>query len=357
MALVNSASSSATASDLDEKDYLLDVPSKPKTKRHQHTLNNVDKYQMEIALALLIALLVAHQHPAMSPYTTKFLHLQHRYPGTEYYDAGLDDWCIIVTGMIIATFVRAASMNYVLNPLASYMGIHSQKPVQRFMEQGWYLIYYTTSFAVGTYILCDSECLRDLDKLYTSWPYDQMSALFKGYYLIELACWLQQIFILNIEARRKDHWQMFSHHIITCLLITGSYYYYLTKIGNVILVIMDVVDIFLSTAKLLKYSGFQKTCDVMFGIFVVVWVVLRHGVYNYVLYHAITRSRLLMPAGKCVAGIVVKHCWTDSVMCTFFSLLGGLQIITLVWFYLIVKVVVKVVTGTGAEDVRSDDED
>lgn len=40
----------------------------------------------------------------------------------------------------------------------------------------------------------------------------------------------------------------------------------------------------------------------------------------------------------------------------FFWLLSMLQVITLVWLYMIGKVAYKVVTGTGAEDTRSDDE-
>ena len=39
------------------------------------------------------------------------------------------------------------------------------------------------------------------------------------------------------------------------------------------------------------------------------------------------------------------------------GLLGGLQIITCIWMYLILKVAYKVVTGSGAEDVRSDEDD
>ena len=42
---------------------------------------------------------------------------------------------------------------------------------------------------------------------------------------------------------------------------------------------------------------------------------------------------------------------------TVLGLLGGLQIITIVWMYLIAKVAYRVVTGQGAEDVRSDESD
>lgn len=67
----------------------------------------------------------------------------------------------------------------------------------------------------------------------------------KGYMLAQLAFWVQQILVINIEERRKDHWQMFSHHIVTISLIYGSYRYGHTRVGNLILVLMDVVDLFL----------------------------------------------------------------------------------------------------------------
>ena len=50
-------------------------------------------------------------------------------------------------------------------------------------------------------------------------------------------------------------------------------------------------------------------------------------------------------------------CFTKNLHMGFFYLLSGLQVITLVWLYMIGKVAYKVVTGTGAEDTRSDDED
>lgn len=66
----------------------------------------------------------------------------------------------------------------------------------------------------------------------------------KGYMLAQLAFWLQQILVINIEERRKDHWQMFAHHIVTNALIFASYRYGHTRVGNLILVLMDVVDLF-----------------------------------------------------------------------------------------------------------------
>lgn len=65
----------------------------------------------------------------------------------------------------------------------------------------------------------------------------------KQYYLVQFAFWVQQILVVNIEERRKDYHQMLTHHVITCMLIFTSYGQHQTRVGNVILCLMDVVDI------------------------------------------------------------------------------------------------------------------
>lgn len=60
--------------------------------------------------------------------------------------------------------------------------------------------------------------------------------------------------MINIEERRKDHWQMLSHHFITIGLIVGSYRYHHNAVGNLILVLFDVGDILLSVGSLRKLS-------------------------------------------------------------------------------------------------------
>lgn len=50
-------------------------------------------------------------------------------------------------------------------------------------------------------------------------------------------------------------------------------------------------------------------------------------------------------------------CFTKPVHMSFMWLLVALQVITLAWLYMILRVAYRVVMGTGAEDTRSDDED
>ncbi len=80
---------------------------------------------------------------------------------------------------------------------------------------------------------------------FTNYPETRLTPLFKYYYLIEFSFWMQQILTLNLEAKRKDYYQMFGHHILTCILMVSSYMQHTTRIGHAILVTMDFADIFL----------------------------------------------------------------------------------------------------------------
>ncbi|KAA8892987.1 TLC domain-containing protein [Sphaerosporella brunnea] len=227
------------------------------------------------------------------------------------------------------------------------------------------------------HLLWNSPYWFNMQQLWTDWPLRETTGLFKWYYLAQFAFWLQQIFVLNIEERRKDHYQMFAHHIITYTLIASSYCYHMTRVGHVILCIMDVIDILLSVAKLLKYLGYSTSCDFAFGIFLVGWIIGRHGMYNWIVYSVWKDSVVSIPVGCYGAdGVLIPArrvdfqtlwrtftfqsetvCFTPPIQRTFVALLVGLQIITLIWLFMILRVAYRVVRGAGADDTRSEDED
>lgn len=271
-------------------------------------------------------------------------------------------------------------MDYGLSPLAAALGIKKKKAKVRFAEQAWMICYYTVSWSVGMYIIYNSDYWLDLRALWRTWPDREMEGLAKWYYLVQFGFWLQQIVVVHIEERRKDHWQMFTHHIFTCSLIFTSYGYHQYRVGTLILCLMDFVDIILPTAKILKYLHFELACDLMFAFFMVAWLILRHGLYMtiwYSIYAHIPQEikygcyrgsvqdlegpipepndwdHLIQPF-KNPVGLV---CWNNNIKWVFLSMLGALQVILIMWFGLIVRVAYKVITGKGAEDVRSDDED
>jgi acyl-CoA-dependent ceramide synthase len=130
-------------------------------------------------------------------------------------------------------------------------------------------------------------------------------------------------------------------------------------------------------AKLLKYLGYSTICDYAFGLFLIGWIAGRHGVYNMITYSVIKDSLRVIkpgcyrvPSGEFIEGQeltleIIRNtftfqtdvvCFSEPVQRCFMVLLVGLQIITLVWLYMILKVAIRVVTGAGADDTRSEDE-
>jgi acyl-CoA-dependent ceramide synthase len=67
----------------------------------------------------------------------------------------------------------------------------------------------------------------------------------KFYYLIETAFYTHGVFILTAEARRKDHLQMMIHHFTAIALMLLSYSWNFTRVGCLIMVLMDVCDVLL----------------------------------------------------------------------------------------------------------------
>ncbi|CAG8527442.1 4838_t:CDS:2 [Ambispora gerdemannii] len=174
------------------------------------------------------------------------------------YGKGLWDLCLISFWVVVFTFTREAIMQYVLKPLGTWAEIKKSK-LTRFMEQGYVVIYYSISSAVGVYVMRQSPYWYFETKYFwIDYPHFHLSALEKYYYLIQSGFWLQQvvILILNLEKPRKDFLELVAHHIITCILIGGSYSSNFTRVGNAVFITMDFSDIWLAFAKCLKYLKF-----------------------------------------------------------------------------------------------------
>ena len=141
---------------------------------------------------------------------------------------------------------------------------HIHRSVLRFAEQGWQFVYYATLCIFG--LVCVFEYVgftesNIFDWQYVNWnlptrlfhattlwvgyPHTPLPGPVKFFYLTQFAFYLHQILILHAEARRKDHFQMLAHHVITIILMALSYRMNFTRVGCLTIVLMDWCDIFL----------------------------------------------------------------------------------------------------------------
>ena len=177
------------------------------------------------------------------------------------------------------------------------------------------------------------------------------------YYLLYGARYVQGALSVLLEPKRKDFVEMQLHHVVTVAVVAISYLHGWNRIGCVVMVLLDPADVPLHVAKMFKYvadarerrdRGLARVCtfcaDRVFELFAVFFLVTRISMYPYVCWSAHVEATRYFPKGvpewTCV-GLL----WT----------LYGLQCY---WFFLIIKVAIKMlVSGGGAEDNRSDDED
>jgi ceramide synthetase len=255
-------------------------------------------------------------------------------------------------------FVNWGLRKALVEPLAAkLLGAKSTKSkVQKFAQSCMEMVFYG-AFTVFGALVVPGQTWFWPSKLWWS-DYKSGKMLFvtdalKAYYLLYAARYAQGIVSCLIEHKRKDFWEMQMHHIVTVSLIGISYAFGWNRVGAVVMALLDPADVPLHVAKQFKYVGdarggktqkiMQTGADIFFVVFMLLFAVMRLGLYPYVVWSSTFEGPRHFQYGAgayaCVALLFV---------------LLGLQVY---WFALILKVAIKVITSGAAEDVRSDDED
>ena len=132
-------------------------------------------------------------------------------------------------------------------------------------------------------------------------------------------------------------------------------------------------------AKMLKYLHYEAACNIMFGVFLATWLVARHGIYVNLCWSIYRDVPRVMPFA-CYSGETMQLetdpsklsrwryfdpffdqkgtiCLDRNIKSIFLGLLLMLQVLSIVWFVMIIKVALRVLKGEDANDTRSGDED
>ncbi|KAJ5907929.1 hypothetical protein N7495_000611 [Penicillium taxi] len=369
----------ATAQSASELNVYMSIPSGPRPKEttfREWVVTN----QIGIPLTILAMLLALHNlYPSLRPYTQPFFELSYYNAAGDYYVQGWNDTYFVLSAALALTAIRAIAIEWVLQPLARFAGLKRKGSV-RLAEQGWQAMYYGFVWAVGLYLWKNSVYWGDFSAIWTTWPARPLSGLMKWYLLVELAFLVQQVFVIHVEERRKDHYQMLSHHIITSTLLSSAYIYGFYNISNVVLCLMDVVDFLLPSAKILKYLKFENACNIAFGVFMTTWFITRHIIYNILWLSIYKNIPSKVPFG-CYSGVTAEMISTDgypdsfaylfapfrdlnnpicmnrTILFIFMGFLLALQGLSIVWFSMIVRVAYGVIVTGKSQDSRSDDEE
>ncbi|GJJ07563.1 hypothetical protein Clacol_001765 [Clathrus columnatus] len=289
--------------------------------------------------------------------------ISHRIPSSPdsdpMYQKGYCDLLFVAFYVIVWSFVRQSLTFYVLHPIARYYGIKKQSKLDRFAEQGYALIYFLFMTVYGTAVMSTSKIWwYKTEHFWLDYPHWEMTPLAKSYYLLHSAYWTQQLLVLalRLEKPRKDFTELVIHHIVTLWLIGWSYLVNMTRIGNAVFLSMDVSDVFLALTKLANYLEFERTKTTVFLVFLVVWTYFRHYLNLKILWSVWFEFDLVPEFAKRWSpedGVWFPY-WMKYQI---FSPLVLLQLVNLFWYFLIWRILIRALTSSKLDDVRSDDED
>lgn len=289
-------------------------------------------------------------------------------------------------GYTVATVVAITSSKAAFLWLAPKIGTQAaiEKPrnVRKFADQGWQMVIHASMSALELYILYEDDwkmwnepdkglldyCARSpaasciSTRSWSGKTYTVLPSI-RALYLAQLAIWaFTAISHRFLEARHKDYFVMYLHHIITLILVLGSYVLDLHKIGVVVLFVHDFSDIVTDSLKMTNYMDLDSKSgtflvEVTFATNLFTWFLFR-------LYYFPVKviSVLFSPNSRNWSGEVVEQSNlgllldTSCVACNVLRIgLIILNVMHIYWFALFIRILIKLIKGSNPHDVGKDE--
>jgi len=180
-----------------------------------------------------------------------------------------------------------SAVNYVKGCISNTFAL---TPYKDKIEKNVYFAIEHTSFFLGGYLtFWNRDWLYDLTMM---WEYEFEWSIYVYYYLYFVRYFVQ---ILHLDKKDKDYVIFLIHHIMTLVLLAVSSYRF-TRIGVIIALSHDIVDIFLNiakvTSKVYEISGdtrYNMLSNLSLSFFVVSWIptriILNYNILNQIYIH------------------------------------------------------------------------
>ncbi|XP_077320368.1 ceramide synthase 2 [Lithobates pipiens] len=212
---------------------------------------------------------------------------------------------------------------------------------KKFREACWRFTFYLIAFIAGIAVLVDKPWFHDLHEVWRDFPKQTMLPSQYWYYMIELGFYWSLLFRVAFDVKRKDFKEQIIHHVATIILISFSWCANYIRVGTLVMAIHDSSDFFLESAKMFNYAGWIDTCNNIFVVFALVFIITRIIILPFWILHC--------------TWVYPLEIYAPFFGYYFFNvMLWVLQCLHIFWAYLILGMAHKFLTGKLEEDARSD---
>ncbi|XP_026870935.2 ceramide synthase 2 [Electrophorus electricus] len=216
--------------------------------------------------------------------------------------------------------------------------------VKKFKEASWRFLFYFCAFLGGLLALYDKSWFYNLREVWAGFPKQSLLDSQYWYYMTEISFYGSLLFSVAVDIKRKDFKEQFVHHWATLILLSFSWCANYIRIGTLIMLVHDAADIFLESGKIFNYARWENTCNGIFILFTIVFMVTRLVIFPFWLIH-------------CTWVYPLEQFEPFFGYYFFNALLMLLLVLHIFWASLIIRMVKKLLFGEMKGDERSDEEE
>jgi len=223
-----------------------------------------------------------------------------------------------------------------------------EKQLHKFSEVSYKMFWHILLTVYGLlFIALKEDYFGDTkNTFWNNYPLMTVPSTVYWYVMVEFGYYIHEFVSFFFEQKRSDDAMMLTHHVATLLLISGSYLTNMNPIGAATMIVHDIADSLLEIAKLFNYMKDARpwaegVSDGFFICFAIAFITSRCGVFPYkIIYQGCILAR----------NITIPSFFILDFL---FSFLLVLQVLHIIWSYMIVRSALKFLKGEEIADERS----
>jgi len=255
----------------------------PPVFSHEFVIQN----HADIVACVAMVFVVGLMFQVSSPLASLFIALHHNVtlpvevaPGQVqdmiFYTSGSKDLPAIFFYLLIAIVMHQILQEYLLDRVNRKLHLSKIKHT-KFNESGQLLSFYAVSLLWAGDIIM-RENLFSIRQLWEGYPHNQMTFMFKFFYIVQMAYWLHVYPELYFQkVKREDMPARIQYATLYLLFIGGAYFFSYTRVALCLLVLQYFSEAVFHASRLLSYADKTDVARPMFRIHDLLFVLARLG--------------------------------------------------------------------------------
>lgn len=218
----------------------------------------------------LASVFIVMQHNTTAPVET----MPGVFQDLPFYTAGLRDLPAVFFYLLISVVMHAIIQEYLLDKVNKKLHLSKVK-YNKFNESGQLLAFYLVSLFWGGDLIL-RENLFSVSSIWEGYPHNNMTFLFKFYFIIQISYWLHIFPELYFQKTKKEEMaEKIQYAVLYLVFIGAAYTFRFTRLALVLLVIHYLSEAVFHLCRILAYSEKTSVSNKLFKLGDLLFVLAR----------------------------------------------------------------------------------